>query len=201
MVKSYAGQEEKNVKVVARKPRPARKAAAKPKKEAAESETKKAENPVNEKRKPAEKPKEPILAVVMVRGLVGTNRDTRSTLAMLRLGRVNHCVLVPKNPNYNGMLKKASHIITWGEIDRETLEKLVAKRGRFAGDKRVQDLNYAKELVNLMLSGKKASEIGLKPVFRLSPPSKGYRSTKIIYPKGSLGYRGEKINELLKRMI
>lgn len=37
-------------------------------------------------------------------------------------------------------------------------------------------------------------------VFRLSPPSKGLKSIKLRFPKGDLGYRGEKINELLGRM-
>jgi len=191
--KANSGQEERKVAKPpsgeSRKPRVSRKPRAE-----------KAEAKIGETAKP-EKPREPILAVVLVRGLVGTNRETRSTLSMLRLSRVNHCVLVPKNPSFQGMLEAAKYMVTWGEIGRETLEKLVAKRGRFSGDKRIEDSNYAKELVDLMLSGKGPKEIGLKPVFRLSPPSKGYRSTKILYPKGSLGYRGEKINELLKRMI
>ena len=38
-------------------------------------------------------------------------------------------------------------------------------------------------------------------VARLSPPSKGYKSAKAHYPKGSLGYMGEKVNGLLERMI
>ncbi|MCJ7816719.1 MAG: 50S ribosomal protein L30 [Candidatus Aenigmarchaeota archaeon] len=144
---------------------------------------------------------EKLFAVVRVRGSVGITRDLADTLMMLRLHRINHCVIVPKNQNFDGMLHKARNFITWGEIDKETLEKLVAKRGRFAGDKRVTDLNYAKELAHLILSGKNVKETGIKPVFRLSPPSKGYKSTKALFPKGSLGYRGERINELLKRMI
>ncbi|HJW97018.1 MAG TPA: 50S ribosomal protein L30 [archaeon] len=137
----------------------------------------------------------------MVRGVVGTQREIKDTLRMLRLDRINHCVIVPKNPNFQGMLQKARFYITWGEINQETLEKLVAKRGRFAGDKRITDLNYAKELAGLILLGKTVKDTGIKPVFRLSPPSKGYESTRALYPKGSLGYRGEKINELIKRMI
>jgi large subunit ribosomal protein L30 len=120
---------------------------------------------------------------------------------MLRLDRINHCVIVPKNQNYEGMLHKARHFVTWGEVNKETLERMVAKRGRFAGDKRVKDLEYAKELAHLIISGKTVKETGIKPVFRLSPPSKGYECTKEMFPRGSLGYRGEKINDLLKRMI
>jgi large subunit ribosomal protein L30 len=43
---------------------------------------------------------------------------------------------------------------------------------------------------------------GVKPFFRLHPPKKGYRrSVKRPYNnKGELGYRGEAINELARRM-
>ena len=38
---------------------------------------------------------------------------------------------------------------------------------------------------------------GLKPVFRLHPPRKGYEGIKRSFKEGgALGYRGEKINEL-----
>ena len=183
--------------------------AAKPRKPAAEKKpaVDKAEVPKTEAHiekeggKAAFRPEGKLFAVIRVRGSVGITRDLADTLMMLRLHRINHCVIVPKNQNYDGMLHKARNFITWGEIDREMLEKLVAKRGRFAGDKRVKDVSYAKELANFIISGKTVKETGIKPVFRLSPPSKGYKSTKALFPRGSLGYRGEKINELLKRMI
>jgi len=39
-------------------------------------------------------------------------------------------------------------------------------------------------------------------VFRLNPPKKGYKSIKKSYKEGgALGYRGEKINNLIQRMI
>jgi large subunit ribosomal protein L30 len=179
-----------------RKPADGKKAGAPKKAESAEKKE------VQGKPQEKEVPKhEKLFAVVRVRGTVGVTREMADTMLMLRLDRINHCVILPKNPNFEGMLRKAKDFITWGEIDRETLEKLISKRGRFAGDRRVADLNYAKELAQFILSGKPVKETGIKPVFRLSPPSKGYKSTKAIYPKGSLGYRGEKINELIKRMI
>ncbi|HNR25150.1 MAG TPA: 50S ribosomal protein L30, partial [Methanobacteriaceae archaeon] len=43
---------------------------------------------------------------------------------------------------------------------------------------------------------------GLKPVFRLHPPRKGYKDIKKAFNEGgTLGYRGEDINHLLKRMV
>lgn len=35
----------------------------------------------------------------------------------------------------------------------------------------------------------------------LKPPKGGFKSKKLHYPKGDLGYRGEKINDLIKRMM
>ncbi|MBI4895753.1 MAG: uL30 family ribosomal protein [Candidatus Aenigmarchaeota archaeon] len=40
-----------------------------------------------------------------------------------------------------------------------------------------------------------------KKISRLNSPKKGFKATKMIYPKGDLGYRGDKINELIERMM
>jgi large subunit ribosomal protein L30 len=141
-----------------------------------------------------------MLAVVRVRSSIKTEKDVDDTLDMLRLNRINHCVLVPENETYLGMLHKARNWITWGNIDPVTLEKLVSKRGRLEGDKRV-DGKEAKDISRQIIKNQSLRELKIKPVFRLSPPSKGYRSVKSQYPGGSLGPRGEKINELIKRMI
>ena len=45
-------------------------------------------------------------------------------------------------------------------------------------------------------------ELGIKPVFRLHPPRKGYKDSKKAFNEGgTLGYRGEEINTLIKRMV
>ncbi|MFH1445677.1 MAG: 50S ribosomal protein L30 [Nanoarchaeota archaeon] len=137
------------------------------------------------------------LAVVRIRGDVNTEKKVRNTLSILRLNRVNHCIILPKKPEFEGMLKKAQRSITWGEVSSDMLEKIVYKRGRFAGDKRV-DKKDVKSIAKKMLDNQ---SVDIKPVFRMSPPSKGFKGTRLPYPKGDLGYRGEKINELLKRMI
>ena len=36
---------------------------------------------------------------------------------------------------------------------------------------------------------------------KLCPPLKGFKAIKMHYPKGDLGYRGDKINELLRKMV
>jgi hypothetical protein len=45
------------------------------------------------------------------------------------------------------------------------------------------------------------NQIKLKIIFRLNPPAHGFKATRLSYPKGDLGYRKDKINELLARMI
>ncbi len=138
-----------------------------------------------------------MLAVVQIRGKIGTKRDIRETMEMLRLSRVNHCILVEKDPVMEGMVKKVKDWVTWGEINDRVLKKLVAERGRTPGNKPVPKKDV--DSVITKIKGKKES--GIKPVFRLSPPRKGYKKVKHAFPKGSLGYRGDKINELLERMI
>ncbi|MBU2520286.1 MAG: 50S ribosomal protein L30 [Nanoarchaeota archaeon] len=138
-----------------------------------------------------------LLAVIRIRGGINTERKIKSTLELLRLHKVNHCVIIPKKPELEGMAKRAAGYVTWGDVSNEMIEKMVYKRGRLVKDKRV-DKKDVKDIAKKILDGK---ETGIKPVFRLNPPSKGFKNTRLLYPRGALGYRGEKINELLKRMI
>lgn len=139
-----------------------------------------------------------MLVVIRIRGPIKVDKRVEDTMGMLRLNRVNHCTLVPENPTFKGMLNKAENWITWGKIDEKTLEKLIFKRA--AADEKI-DEKKAKDIAKSIIKNQSLNGIKIKPIFRLSPPSKGYRSIKIHYPKGSLGNRGEKINELVKRMI
>lgn len=118
-------------------------------------------------------------AVVKVRGSVKVRGDIKDTLKMLRLKSVNNCVVIPESKTYLGMLKKAKDYITWGKIDKKTLFKLLEKRGKV----KLEDLEKTKQ------------------IFRLNPPRGGYKATRLPYPKGDLGDRKDKINELLERMI
>jgi len=152
------------------------------------------------------------LAVVRVRGLSDIPRDIKDTLRMLRLTRNCHATLVDDRPSYMGMLRKAQNFITWGEVSLETLTELLEKRGRLIGDKPLTD-EYAKRLGYKSLKdlAKAIHECrvefwklpDIKPVFRLHPPSGGYKGKiKRSYTTGGVtGYRGEAINDLLRRMM
>ncbi len=139
-------------------------------------------------------------AVIRIKGLVKVRKEVKDTLKMLRLNRKMHCVLLKENDVVKGMLQKVKDMVTWGEIDDNTLKILIEKRGRKPGNKRLIK-EEAEEVFNKIKEDQKVPKI-IKPVFRLTPPSKGFKkSIKQHYPKGELGYRGKEINELLKRMI
>ena len=152
-----------------------------------------------------------MLAVVRIRGKVNVRKEIEDTLKMLRLNRVNHCVLVPETPEYLGMLQRVKDYVTWGKVEKKMIVEIFKKRGMVAGGKKLNDDNIKKatkydvldSLVDDLIKGKiKFKDFpGLKPVFRLNPPRKGYKATRLPYPRGDLGDRKEKIKELLERMI
>ncbi len=151
-------------------------------------------------------------AVIRIRGSVKVKPDHRRTLELLRLDRDNHLVLVREEPAVRKMLEKVAAFVTYGEASAETIAKMVEKRGRLAGDKRLgpeflkqHKLKDFKELADAVASGKKRpEEFGVKGVFRLNPPSKGFErgGIKTSYNIGGVaGYRGKEINELVARMM
>jgi large subunit ribosomal protein L30 len=151
-----------------------------------------------------------VFAVIRLRGWVKTRKEIEDTLKMLRLKRNNHCVIVPETPQYKGMLKKVKDYVTFGEIDRETLIELLKKRGEVEGGrlteevlKEITKFNKFEDFVDALLAGKIELKNfkKIKPVFRLNPPRKGLKSKRLPFPKGDLGYRGKKINELIRRMV
>ena len=130
------------------------------------------------------------LAVIRIRGQTGIKKDIKDTLKMLCLYRSNYCVVV--DDSLFGMIRKAKDYVTWGEIDDETYNLLVEKRGKeYKG--RLTDskkkINYKKFII---INNKK-----YKKYFRLSPPRGGFERKGIKTPftkSGALGYRKEKIN-------
>ncbi|HLE06692.1 MAG TPA: 50S ribosomal protein L30 [Candidatus Nanoarchaeia archaeon] len=150
-------------------------------------------------------PETKLLAVIRVRGGFKMRKGFKDTFIMMRLNQKHHCVLLHDLPVNKGMILKLQDYITWGEIDASTLKALIAKRGRLDGNKRVtlKDKELDSLVSDLMSGKKKLIDAGIKPVLRLSPPSKGWDhgTIKLRYPRGALGPRGSEVNELLKRMI
>lgn len=150
-------------------------------------------------------------AVVKVRGTISAKREARETLDMLRLDKTNNAVLIDNRPSYVGMLYRVQNYVTWGEVSKETVAMLLKKRGRLAGGKKLTDesaekLGYksidalAEAIATCKVEYQKLPNV--QPVFKLHPPSKGFKgkTKKSFSAGGEAGYRGEKINELVKRM-
>ncbi len=150
-------------------------------------------------------------AVVRLRGGVKTRQDIRDTLTMLNLDRINHCVLLPETPNYQGMIRKAKDYIAWGVINPDTLALILKNRGKLEGRQALTEEYLAKntkfrsidELAKAICEG--TASVGdvpkLKPVFRLHPARKGLRGTKRNFLEGGdLGFHGTEINFLINKM-
>ncbi len=112
------------------------------------------------------------IAVVRVRGNVKVMQVFIDTMRMLNIDRKNYCAVMENTPSVMGMIQKVKDFITWGEVSDDILRLLEKKsRGKF---------------------------------YALQPPRGGYgrKGTKMPFVMGgALGNRGDKINDLLKRMI
>ncbi len=156
---------------------------------------------------------EKIVLAIRVRGQVRVKPQIEDTLNKLLLGRLHQARILKISPSLEGMIVKAKDYITWGEVSEEVIEKLLLKRGRLPGSGRLTD-SYVKKnskyssikaLAKAIASGNAdVKEVeGLKPIFRLTPPSKGFKGKKNVGRGmgGITGYRGEDINSLALRMI
>jgi len=123
-----------------------------------------------------------MIVALRLRGDRGLEQGIESTMTMLNLHKKYFCVLIQPTATNKGMLKKVKDFITWGEASDELAKMLVEKRSE-------KDSKNPKQM---------------KKFFRLHPPVGGFRrrGIKVGYNNGGdLGYRGEKINDLIKRMI
>jgi large subunit ribosomal protein L30 len=120
------------------------------------------------------------LAVILVRGILGTNPDIRSTLTSLNLLKKHTCTIVDDTPSMRGMLKKVQDFTTFGTVSDEVLKELRDVRGR------------------------KDSEGNILNTFFLAPPKGGFERKgikKSFSVGGALGDRKDKINDLIKKML
>jgi large subunit ribosomal protein L30 len=148
-------------------------------------------------------------AVVRLRGELNLRPEIKDTLAMLRLHRINHCVVLRDDPQLKGMILRVKDYVAWGEIDERTLAFLLEKRGRLSGNRRLTEQllketsSYGSfpELAKALGSGAAGlGDLGIKPVFRLHPARKGLRTTKKTFAQGGdLGFRQD-MADFIKRM-
>ncbi|GIU69286.1 MAG: 50S ribosomal protein L30 [Candidatus Woesearchaeota archaeon] len=119
------------------------------------------------------------LAIIRLRGTDDVNYKVESTMRMLKLHKKHTCSVYDDKPEIRGMLEKCKDYVTYGELDDDTYKLLVEKRA-------------------IKIDGK------VQNYFHLNPPRGGFgpRGLKAAFTnKGALGYRGSKINDLIKKMI
>jgi len=152
------------------------------------------------------------IVAIRIRGTVSASMQVRETLQMLHLTRNNYAVLIDSRPSFLGMITTVKDYVTYGEASKETITALIKEKARLAGDKKLTD-EYAQKVgyksIEELAQAVFDSHVeywkltNIQPVFRLHPPSKGFKGKiKRSYGSGGeLGYRGDKINELLNRML
>ncbi|MCG7851005.1 MAG: 50S ribosomal protein L30 [Methanosarcinaceae archaeon] len=149
--------------------------------------------------------------VVRVRGEVNVRGSIEDTLKMLRLHKVNHCVILTENPNNIGMIQKVKDYVAYGTIDSETFAQMLKNRGRLEGGARLTSeyinentqFDSIESFAEAVLDGKATLKDvpNMKPVFRLHPPRKGHAGMKrTVQQGGVLGNHKENIGTLLNKM-
>ncbi len=154
-----------------------------------------------------------LIAILRVRGSMETRGKLEVVMKQNHLTRKNHMILIQSGPQTTGFLHVANDWITYGEVSEKVVEKLFRERGEVIGGKRLTDeflsknskyktiSDYAKHFFEGTANFKEVEN--LKPLFRLHHPIKGFErlGIKQRYPKGALGNRKEKINDLILRML
>lgn len=119
------------------------------------------------------------IAVILLRSRVRTDIHIKTALDKLKLKRKNTCAILDKTLSNLGMATKVKDYVTFGEIDKETLELLRKKRENKNPDGKIE-------------------------VYHLNSPKGGFERKGIKKPYstgGALGYREDKINDLIKKML
>ncbi len=149
-------------------------------------------------------------AVLRIRSPRKKHGTTERVLNHTGLRKVNHCKVLTNEEQIIPILKKVKDIVTWGELNSETLENMLKHRASIDGsltDELISersDYDSVSDFAEAVVNGEaEISDIdGLKNLFRLHPPRGGYKGVKKPYNTGgSLGYRGKEINSLLSKML
>jgi len=155
-----------------------------------------------------------LLGIIRIRGYAATPWFIQDTLRLLRLEKNFNAMIYEDSKTLRGMLKVVEPYVTWGELNEEGVKLLLSRLYIKPGKDRINNefLKSKLKIEEYSEFVKRISEGQLKlhkldnyfklPI-RLHPPSGGFKG-KINRPynlKGEFGYRGEKINELIKRMV
>ncbi len=140
-----------------------------------------------------------MIALIRIKGEVNIDPRIKETLYRVRLRRKYSCVVIKPDHVNTGVIKKLASFVAYGEINDETLHKLIEKRGKLIDKNKKVDV---KKVVDEIKKGKKLEDLNIKPFFRLHPPRGGIDSAKHFgIKKGVLGNNREHINKLIERML
>ena len=153
-----------------------------------------------------------MIAAIRVRGKVNVRNTIGKTMDLLNLKRPNHLTLLPQKKDTEKMLRKVENYVTWGEISKETLKRLLEKKAYLKDGTKLDEEYLKKHKISSFLDLAEKLEKGeitletlnIKKPFRMRPPSRGYGRAgikKSFKVGGALGYRGEAINALIERML
>lgn len=144
-----------------------------------------------------------LIAIIRIAGEVKNKSEIIETLNRLRVQRKYACTLInSNNKSLMGMLNEVKHSVAFGEIDKNTLVKLIKNRGQLikVPNKKNNEKIDAEKIAEELIKGKNIKDLEIKPFFRLHPPRGGIKS-KLQYPKGVLGNNKKDINKLIERML
>ncbi len=139
-----------------------------------------------------------MIVAIRISGKVKINKEVEETLFRLGLRRKYACILIhQKDETRLGMLKKVRSYVSYGEIEKGMLTRLIEKRGR---RKDKEEIKNPEKIAEELEKGKSLDELELKSFFRLHPARGGIKNTKLTFPRGILGNNKE-INKLVGRML
>ena len=161
------------------------------------------------------KEKNSCLLAVRVRGSAGLKHRIEAVLRDLGLNRRNQAIIMADTPAIRGTLKVVKDTLFWGEATEDVLSLLLSKRTKIpkVGSLTDQEVKKRFSMANIKTLAKSLSTGEIKPKdlkrrgvnirYNLNSPKGGYGG-KIKNPFGKggvLGYRGEAVEELVKKMI
>jgi large subunit ribosomal protein L30 len=140
-----------------------------------------------------------MICLIRIKGRTSLKKEIIETLNRIRLRKKYACVVIKPTKENLGRVKFLKDFIAFGEINNETFEKLIEKRGKLIDKSKKINI---KEVIKKLGEGKSYEELNLKPFFRLHSPRGGIDS-KIHFgkKKGVLGNNKDSINKLVEKML
>jgi len=145
------------------------------------------------------------IAIIRLKGKRGITPTVKATYVSLNLNRLHTCTLLPDTESFRGMVQACKDSVSFGQVDEQTIEMLLLRRGLTRDGKKLSVSKKPEEIAKLAkeisASDKSLSDHAILPFFFLAPPRGGFDggSKKSPAPFGPLG-KNVKIGELLASM-